>query len=282
MSNCFGVASCFTDCQSQNMVGMSDYQAWFSCTNQCGSACPLGKNWTCLDNPIVWPKPPDVGSITFSVTFVTFTSGQPFVGETVKACDKLDYSCSTPIRTTTADDKGIVTVTVPTGLSGFDGYLDVSGGKVAGTGAPVFPSIWYPVPFVVADGWRGRTQLLSTEEVQYITQGTGTSVDPTRAQAAMNAVDCDFAPAAGVSFVADSADQNTVTYYLVGGVPVTTATKTDQSGIGAFLNLPTVAPARLAVVKALSGEAGGKCMGSLTFILRPGTLTTSSTFPPMP
>jgi hypothetical protein len=261
---------------------MPDYTAWYNCTSQCASACPSGQNWSCLDSPVVWPKPPAVGSITFSVTFVTFTSEQPFVGETVKACDKLDYTCSRPIRMATSDDMGLVTLTVPAGLSGFDGYLDVSGGKVAGTGAPAFPSIWYPVPFVVADGWRGRTQLLSTDEVKFITAATGGTPDPSRAQVAVNAVDCDFAPAAGVSFAVDLADAATVTYYLVGDVPVTTATKTDQTGIGAFLNLPTVAPAGPAVVKAISGAAGGKPMGSLTFILRPGTLTTSSMFPPIP
>jgi hypothetical protein len=282
VANCFTATSCPTDCQNQNTLGKSDYQAWFNCTSQCTSACPGGQNWACLDNPIVWPKPPAVGSITFSVTFVTFTSEQPFVGETVKACDKLDYTCANPIQSMTADSDGLVTLTVPAGLSGFDGYLDVSGGKVAGNGATLFPAIWYPVPFVVADGWRGRTQLPSTDEVALLTAATGTTADPTRAQVAMNAVDCNFGPAAGVSFIADSADQATVAYYLVGGVPVITATKTDQSGIGAFLNLPTVAPARLSVIRAVSGEAGGKNMGSLTFILRPGTLTTSSTFPPMP
>jgi hypothetical protein len=282
VSNCFGATSCPTECQTKNALGTSDYEAWFSCTNQCTSACQSGQSWACLDTPIVWPKPPAVGSITFSVTFVTFTSEQPFVGETVKACSKLDFTCATPIDTVTADASGIVSVTVPAGLSGFDGYLDISGGKVNGTGASSFPTIWYPVPFVVADGWRGRTQLLSTDEFLLLTSVTGATPDPTRAHVAMNAVDCAFGPAAGVSFAVDSADHNTVSYYLVGGVPVTTATKTDQSGIGAFVNVPTVAPARLAVVRAFSGAAGGKSMGSMTFILRPGTMTTPSLFPPVP
>lgn len=282
VSNCFGAASCPTACETKYSQGATDYGAWFNCTDQCASVCQPGQSWSCLDSPIIWPKPTAVGNVTFSVTFVNFTSEQPFVGATVKACNKLDFSCATPLDRATSDATGLVSLTVPTGTSGFDGYLDVTGGSVGGTGAPAFPAIWYPVPFVVADGWRGRTLLLSADEVVALTMATGTVPDPTRGHVALNAADCVFGPAAGVSFLVDSADQETVSYYLVGGVPVTTATATDQSGIGTFLNLPTTAPARLTVVRAFSGTAGGKSMGSLTFIVRPGTVTTSSSFPPMP
>lgn len=282
VSNCFGSASCPTDCQTRYPQGATDFQALFSCNNQCASACPSGQSWACLDSPIVWPKPNALGNITFSVTFVSFTSEQPFEGAVVKACNKLDFACATPLDMVTADSSGLVTVTVPVGLSGFDGYLDVSGGKVGGTGAAVFPAIWYPVPYVIADGWRGRTQLPSTDEFAALTMASGTSLIPTRGHIAVNAADCAFTPAAGVSFTASPVDAQTVNYYLVGGVPVTTATETDSSGVAAFVNLPTMASAGLAVVSAKAGQAQGKSMGSLTFIVRPGTLTTSGAFPPVP
>jgi hypothetical protein len=223
-----------------------------------------------------------VGNVAFSVTFVSFTTEQPFVGAKVKACSKLDFECSSPIDSATSDASGRVTVHVPTGLSGFDGYLDVSGGSVGGSGAPAFPTIWYPIPYVIADGWRGRTQILSSDEFLAITMATGTIPDPKRGHVAMNAADCAFTPAAGVHFSVDASDMSTVTYYLVGGVPVTTATETDSSGIAAFVNLPTSSPARLTVVSATSKPANGKSMGSITFIVRAGTLTTSELFPPLP
>jgi hypothetical protein len=281
-SNCFAAMSCPTDCQTKYPQGIADFSAWSSCTDQCASKCQPGQSWACLDSAILWPKPKAVGSITFSVTFVDFSTERPFVGAAVKACGKLDFSCATPLAQSTTDGTGLVAVTVPAGLAGFDGYLDVSGGKIDGTGSSTYPALWYPVPFVVSDGWRGRTQLLSADEFPGLAVVTNTTLDPTRGHFATNAVDCALSPAAGVSFVADSADQKTQSYYLVGGVPVVTATATDQSGIGGFINLPTSLPARLVVVRAFSGSANGKSMGSLTFIIRPGTVTAMSTYPPVP
>ncbi len=269
---------------------MADYATWYGCTGQCASACQPGTNWSCLSGHNLWPNPPAAAKITFSVTFVDFSSEEPFVGSVVKACDKLDYTCSSPIDQSTTDTTGLVTLSVPPGLAGFDGYLDVTGGEVANTGSDaggdagvsvLFPSIWYPVPFVVADGWRGRTLLISEGEAVAITAATGTSPDPMRGHVLLNAADCLFTPAPGVSFTLDSADSQTVSYYLIGGVPVTSAKATDASGIGAFLNVPTTAPDRLVVASAFSSGAD-KSMGSLTFIVRPGTVTTSSLFPPLP
>jgi hypothetical protein len=282
VSNCFGAASCPSDCQDRYPKGAQDYQALLSCNNQCAAACPSGQSWSCLDAPEAWPKPNAVGNVTFSVAFVSFTSEEPFEGAAVKACSKLDFSCAQPLATGTTDKSGLVTVTVPAGLSGFDGYLDVKGGAVGGTGAAVFPAIWYPMPYVIADGSRGRTQLISTDEFAELTAVTATQPDPTRGHIAVNAVDCAFTPAAGVTFTVSPSDMATVRYYLVGGVPVTTASATDSSGIAAFVNLPTMAPAELVVVSATAQQAQGKSMGSLTFIVRPGTLTTSESFPPMP
>ncbi len=286
-NNCFAAASCPTACNAEFASGTADYSPWLTClafvgNDSCAADCAPGQVWECLNGPVLWPSPPPVGTITFSVTFVDFSSEEPFVGAVVKACDKLDLACSSPLAQSTTDASGLVSLAVPPGLNGFDGYLDVTGGSVSGTGDSTYPSIWYPVPFVVADGWRGRTLLLSAGEFAGLTQATDTTLDPTRGHIAVNAVDCAFGPAAGVSFSLPAADQSTVGYYLVGGAPATNATATDSSGIGVFVNVPTTAPARLVVVTAFSGAAGGKSMGSLTFIVRPGTLTTSSSFPPLP
>jgi hypothetical protein len=280
-TNCFSSTTCPVDCGTQYPDGATDFNALFHCTDQCASSCVPGQDWACLDKPIIWPKPKGTGTITFSVTFVDFTSESPFVGAMVKACAKLDFMCSTPHSTGTTDATGLVTLTVPAGLAGFDGYLDVTGGKLGGTGGAIFPSLWYPIPFVVADGWRGRTQILSAEEFNLLTLVTGKQLDSTRGHFAATATDCDFGVAPGVSFVADGADPASQPFYIVGSGPAATATETDTSGIGGFINLPAT-PARLLVVRAFSGMAGGKTMGTTTFILRPGALTFASLFPPLP
>jgi hypothetical protein len=222
------------------------------------------------------------GKVTFSITFVDFSSERPFVGAAIKACDKLDFACTAPLAQSTTDGTGTVAVSVPAGLVGFDGYLDISGGKVDGTGSVSFPALWYPVPYVISDGWRGRSQILSADEFPQLAIASGTVIDPARGHIAVNAADCAFTPAAGVSYSADAVDRKTQSFYLIGGVPVSSATATDQSGIGGFINLPTALPARLVVVRATSQAAGGKSMGSLTFVVRPGTVTTTNLYPPVP
>jgi hypothetical protein len=284
-SNCFAAMSCPIDCQTKYPQGTTDFSSWSSCvaSDQCATKCQPGQSWTCLDSPIIWPKPNAVGNITFSITFVDFSTERPFVAATIKACGKLDLSCGVPLSQGSTDTTGLVSLTVPAGLAGFDGYLDISGGKVDGTGAQTYPTIWYPVPFVVSDGWRGRTTILSDQELQLLALAGGvTALDPTRGHFAANAADCAFSPAAGVSFMTDSADAKTQPFYLVSGVPSAAATATDSSATGGFINLPSSVPAKLVLIQARAGAAGGKVMGSLTFIIRPGTLTTMSSYPPVP
>jgi hypothetical protein len=281
-ANCFNSMTCPADCEAQNPLGVAAFDTWFRCTDRCGQSCVPGQDWACLDRPIVWPKPKGAGNIDFSITFVDFTDEKPFVGSTVKACAKLDFTCSTPLSQTTTDKTGIAALSVMVGLAGFDGYLDISGGKVDGTGSAAFPAIWYPLPFVVADGWRGRSIILSIDEFTYLASAVGRSLDPMHGHFAANAADCDQTPAPGVSYVAESMDAMTQQFYLVSGQPDPTAVATDLTAIGGYLNLPTAAPARLITVKAISNPAGGKTVGSLSFIVRPGTLTTMSSYPPIP
>jgi hypothetical protein len=120
------------------------------------------------------------------------------------------------------------------------------------------------------------------DELSQFAQATGTTLDPARGHFAVNATDCIFGPAAGVSFAADVTDAETKGFYLLDYVPVVTQMATDASGIGGFINLPTVSPARLVVIQATAGAAGGKSMGSYTFVVRPATFTTASSFPPAP
>lgn len=220
--------------------------------------------------------------ITFSVTFVDFAEERPFVGTTVKLCNKLDLTCANPGMTSMTDSQGRATFTVQVGVVGFDGYLDVTGGKIDNTGDAPFPSVWYPLPFVIADGWRGRTTIPSALELAVLSAATGSVLDPTRAHFAANAADCNFSPASGVSFVAESADAATQIFYLEGGSPSISATATDTDAIGGFINLPTLTPAKLVNIKAIAAVAGNKQIGSLSLIFRPNTLTTMSSYPPIP
>jgi hypothetical protein len=258
--------------------GTPDYSSWLACTDHCATSCLPGQNWQCLDQPIIWPKPKGVANISFSVTFEDFLTERPFVGSMVKACGKLDFNCTNPIDQATTDQTGRVTLKVSPGLVGFDGYLDIRGGNVDGTGSPVFPALLYPLPYVIADGWRGRNQIPSVEEFPFLAAETMTELDPARGHFAANAADCSFTLAPGVSFETDYADSASVSFYTVAGIPSPNSTVTDSSAVGGFLNLPPGLP----LIKAFSSGANGKTMGSFTFIIRAGTLTTTGLFPPLP
>jgi hypothetical protein len=285
-SNCAGAPNCPLDCNSQYPEATNDYAAWTECANQqCAAQCQTGQDWACLESPILWPRPRATGTIAFSVTLVDLFSETPYAGASVKACDKLDFQCILPQSSATSDDMGRVDLTLSGGLNGFDGYLDITGGRNE-SGNPIYPAIWYPEPTVIADGWRGTFQFISVDEFSVLGAVTQTTIDPLRGHFAANAADCDFSGASTVSFSVDTQDLETRPFYFVNGAPATTATATDRSAIGGFVNLPAGAEdggvgGRLVLVTAKSGAAGGKPLGSLSVIIRPGRFTTTS-FPPQP
>jgi hypothetical protein len=279
-NQCAGSTDCPSNCDKQYPEGTADYQAYSHCSDGCNaSSCRSGQDWACLDRSMPWPRPAGAGMITFSLSAVDFIDENPFVGSTVKACSKFDLNCDMPLSTGTTDPSGTVTLTVPQGASGFDGYLDITGGL--NNGDSIFPAIWYPRPFVVADGWRGKVTFVSNGQFMLLGLATSTTIDPKYGHFAANATDCSFSPAAGVSFAVDTMDDKTKSFYFVGGVPLTTATMTDASAGGGFVNLPTQDTAKLVLVTATSSIAGGRTMGKQSFVIRPGRFTYSS-FPPVP
>jgi hypothetical protein len=275
-----GSSTCPPECERTFSGGVADLAPWLDCVqNTCSDDCAQGRNWQCLDTKTPWLKPKSAGDLTFSLSIADIISEKPFVGAELKACGKLDRTCSMPLSTTTSDVNGFGALTVPAGSVGFDGYVDITGGD-NGDGSPIFPAIWYPSPNVVSAGWRGRVQFVSYASLQALAALTGATIDPMRGHFAAAAQDCNFAAAGGVTFDADSKDDGTTVFYFVGGVPKTGAVQTDPlSGIGGYINLPTdrvsLVTARVQVGDIL------KTVGSVAYIIRPGTFTTTS-IPPMP
>jgi hypothetical protein len=272
---------CASDCESNHAAGAPAHDVLSRCVDQCSSSCPVGQSWECLSNLPPWPKPKTVGDITFSLTLEDFGTESPLVGAMVKACAKLDYACAMPIQQVQSGIDGKVQFKVPTGLGGFDGFLDVKGGQFADSHSPSYPALVYLLPFIIADGYRGRTQILSVDELQTLAGGAGVELDPARGHFAANAVDCSFAPAPGVSFAVGNAqvgttDPLTSPFYLV-GVPVVGASQaTDSSGIGGFLNLQG------GVLATVRTSFNGNQVAKVTFVIRAGTVTTTTLLPPVP
>jgi len=279
-----GSTSCPPACEAQFPDGKDDYAPWLDCVqNTCANACTAGKNWQCLDTVILWPKPKGLGDFTFSATIVDLLSEKPYVGATVKACAKLDFGCDAPIDQGVTDSAGIVSLTVHAGSVGFDGYLELTGGDNgtgSGAGSALYPALYYPVPPIVAPGWRGRLQFISAGDLPALAAFTLVDIDPMRGHFATAAADCNFANAGGVSFTDDALlkhpdDTEIKRFYFINGTPTTSATETEAlTAIGGFVNLPPGS----ALIDAYLGP-GGRKIGEFTYNIRAGWFTTS-TFPP--
>jgi hypothetical protein len=281
-NNCIaGSSTCPPECERSYPGGVSDLASWIDCLqNTCSEACTVGRNWACLDTKTPWLKPKSAGDITFAISIVEIVGEKPFANHTLKACSKLDRDCTAPLATAVSDKDGFAALTVPAGSVGFDGYVDIQGPD--GAGDAIFPAIWYPSPNIVSSGWRGRIQFPSRASLQTLAALTGATIDATRGHFAAAAQDCNFAAAPGVSFDVDTKDNGTTVFYFVQGIPKTgSTTQTDaQSGIGGYINLPTDRVSLISARVQIGDAVRSLGMGS-TYIIRPGTFTTTS-MPPMP
>jgi hypothetical protein len=286
-SNCLpGSTNCPPSCDSQFASGQSDYGPWFNCVqNTCAMACAPGKGWQCLDTSNSWPRPSSIDDFTFSVTIVDLLSENPYVGATVKACPQVDFTCARPIDQGTTDSTGLVSLTVSSGLVGFNGYLEITGGDNGtgmGEGSQIFPALYYPVPPIVSPGWRGRLQFVSAGDLPVLAVFTTVQIDPMRGHFAANAVDCNFSAAGGISFTASAIEINPndteiKTFYFVSNQPTIRATETDPlNPIAGFVNLP---PGSNLITATYVTDAGAKKVASVNYNIRAGWFATSS-FPP--
>jgi hypothetical protein len=263
-------AQCATnaDCHARgaafaNAVCIADACESASADAGVDASSPLG----CLGSVKAPPTPP---ASTIAITMAFFdevSPATPLSGIAVQACSKLDVTCTNPITgVVTSDAEGDATLQV---AAGFDGYLQINGPSTV-------PALWYFSPFPVKDG-TFNVGLLSPASFQDIASAVGTTIDPDAGHAFDFALDCTATYGtfvAGMSFASNETTSETRGFYLVNGLPNTTATATDISGIGGFANLPTGVSTITATVAASSERSG-----SVSVLIRPGVITYSPIAP---
>jgi hypothetical protein len=234
-----------------------------------GGATPMG-DWSCLGK-VTWPAP-TAPMAEVNLSFSKLVGKGALEGLTVKVCDKADTPCAAPLSTGTTDAMGAVKLSVATGTSGFDGYLDVSG-------ASIVPSLIYYLPPIVADIAAGSLDipLVTTDSLSLITGlAGGITLDPTRGQLLALTYDCAAANAIGVKVAASTSDAKTTQAYLQGSALSTMATQTDKSGGSVLFNLPA-GPTSASVTIAGKGTLTAKSSVNV----RAGAFTYA-TLPPTP
>ncbi len=228
-------------------------------------------DWSCVGKVQPFPKPMK-GTATAKRVYKDFISQKPLAGLTVKLCAKSDLDCKAPLDTKMSGMDGTVTLTMPLGQNGFDGFEDVSGPGLA----------WLTFsaqPFI--DDTSFDEGILSKSQLNLMATLVSAQYDATRGALAVATVDCAIAGgkqgnASGAVLEVMPSDAKTKLAYVLKGLPDKNATETGPSGFAGVLNLPPGAVTVTAKVKA-----SGAQIGSYALFTRPDSCS-SVYVPPMP
>ncbi len=249
--------------------------------NDAAEAGPIDRRYACLGNN---PAPAAAGpSTAYQVTLTDLLTGTGVPNLRVKICPNLtDPICTSPTSIAMTDALGVAHLTVDTSRSAFGSYVDVEplspdGGTpdLDGGDSKVYvPGRIYYTSVPIADDRSDDYQMVTFGALQSFASLFSATADFSQGFAFLIAQDCASADSADVSFFVDQKSALTQTFYLETGQPSTTASMTDPSGIGGFVNLPS--GARTFTSKLADG---GRPIGSLTGYVRRATVLYAKVAP---
>jgi hypothetical protein len=272
--------------------------------------------FSCLGSPI--ERAPDHEARTARVqiqacNFVSTNCMEPVTGLTAKLCSKKDVNCARPIQADIHDVDGLLSFDVETGGvlgAGFDGYLSISSTvarcndqKVFGPDAralcdvapgcaseggpatcdvPTFaPAMLFFNPPVRADSVTPMTlPLVPTPAVKSITEAAKGRFDPRTGNVFVTVLDCARTPAAGVRLQMTDERENISVVYIADGVISASATETDRSGLGGFMNVPAGFANISGVIRVdADSERVGMRIGNVGLQVAPFTISYATVMP---
>lgn len=221
--------------------------------------------WTCLGE-VQWPEPVPGDTVSYSMQVIELNTQEPPADLQVLVCNALDIECVAPVAgPLVVDGDGWMTVELD---NGFTGYFDV-------TSPSTMPAMLFqtkPITEDVSDPL--PIQILTPQTLNLLALVGGYEVNEERGHALVLTSDCNGDIAAGVQLSTDSEDPEIEGFYLINEYPSLTATATDQSGNGGFINLP---PGWVSVISTV--EATSEHIGSTRFTVRAGTIAYLSAMP---
>jgi hypothetical protein len=183
-------------------------------------------DWSCLKDVSEPPKTPGSAgnAIVYSLRLVDLATDVPYPDVPITACPLTDIECNNPVAENLhTDADGLVNVRL---TENFSGYLEIEPTNAVqylfhlpDTGLRTQAD--YPLAMIAS---RSFNVLLSAFALP--------SDDPTLASIGFRAFDCRGVPAAGVTFRSSAGGQ---AWYFEAGLPSTTRTQTDSSGLGGFI-----------------------------------------------
>jgi hypothetical protein len=242
--------------------------------------------WGCLGKVVMGT--PQTQSVNVTVPFFDLINMKPFLNVGIRACPKLDVTCSRPIGpVVAADSAGIATISVPALFDGYAQVVDLVGqdagdsdagnpdasdlgdapsAESGGSSARLIPSLLFFNPPLVKDTQYRIVPLFGASDIQVLAAAEGNTWDQSQhGMLFTGMLDCSLKPAAGVTWDASIVDASSRRFYLINGLPDEAASATDSSGFGGLLNAP---PGTITITATV--RATGKRIGSATVLVRPG------------
>jgi hypothetical protein len=258
---------CFFACGTEPGAdgGLAEFVAYAASAERCAGPCGIGTFWDCTAPTM--PPLSETGQTVLTLSLVRYPDLAPLVGATVKACVRDDIACASPVVAPgVTDASGNVTFTLVTGGPfGFGGYFEVSADSL-------YPSLFFlrdplSVPRVTLPG----ILVPESKVIDEFYTAAGMTADESRGVVELQAADCHFSPASGVtaSLVDTDAGVDPTTPFLYFGDNQlsTTATSTNGSGYAVLLNAPTGVP----LTVSMTAPGADHTMPTETLFARAGT-----------
>jgi hypothetical protein len=230
----------------------------------CGTECPLAAGLECVGK-VEWAAPTvQKYSYTYALLDVMTNAAIPSV--VVKICAMADEACATPTAQGTTDADGKVTVDLPAGAQGLDGYV-----QFEKEGYPVTLGFYSFVDNAAIYGTNDLSRvyfLVTNQTIGLLTGMVGISQVAERGMAIFSGLNCTNETQAGLVVTAANADAQTKAVYLKNGMPDATLTSTTVTSTGAIANIPV---GKTSIVT--TDAASGKTVGKLDVLVRAGAVT---------
>jgi hypothetical protein len=207
------------------------------------------------------PQPPPY---QVAITVRNVISQEAIVGASARLCRKLDIDCAKPLGVQTTDANGTATFTIEAGVAA---YVDV-------TANGFLPALYFFNPAIDRDQAVPAISLATQLTNGALVAQIGGKQLPDRGNIVIQSQDCQGMPAAGISYATPDGDADTLTFYLIDGLPTTSADETAVSGYGGLVD---VQPGAVTIEAHLSNPS--RSLGTISLLVRPGAVSYSRVVP---
>jgi hypothetical protein len=227
--------------------------------------CEPDPTWSCLGG-VNWAPADESRMFTVIIRVRDLITEQPMAGVSGRLCRKLDLTCNDPLGTeVVADQNGNLVAQVE---MGFDGYFEI-------WAKDKLPGLYFFYPPVAANRDVPFVPMFSPAVLAQFAQLNGKQLVPDRGHVMLGAYDCQQRPAEGLRLITLDGDGETSPFYVADKFPKVTATETDRSGRGGFINLR---PGTVTVAADLA-PPDNRRVGAVSVIVRSGVITFTSLVP---